>query len=226
MILPPLIWDEFHAAQVPPAAMDALWAHGWRHFGTQFFRYSLMEHEGTLQTVVPSRVELAHLVLSKSQRRVLRKNGDVALHVEPAELSDEARAMFQRHKTRFTQNVPEELSDFLSDNPSDVPCECLQLRCVLEGKCIAISFLDAGSDSVSSVYAVFEPEFASRSLGIFTMLQEMMWARSQGKKYAYPGYATLGRSHYDYKKQFSALQGYDWAGQRWMPWRELALPAS
>jgi len=37
-------------------------------------------------------------------------------------------------------------------------------------------------------------------------------------RYVYPGYATLGPSHYDYKKQFRGLEGYDWASGKWRAW--------
>ena len=188
----------------------------------EFFRYSLMEHDGGIQAVVPLRVDLAQLTLSKSQRRVLRRNADLRVEFRPAGLSSEVLAMFQRHKTRFTENVPEALTSFLSQEPATVPCECLELRCHLDGEVIAASFLDVGATAVSSVYGVFEPDHSSRSLGIFTMLTEMLWARGQGKQFAYPGYATHGSSHYDYKKQFAGLHGYDWAAAAWLPWRATA----
>jgi arginine-tRNA-protein transferase len=225
MSLPPLIWDEFRAEHVPPEGMDQLWAQGWRHFGSQFFRYSLMDHEGTLQTVTPLRVEMSQFAPTKSQRRIWRANADLIVEVGPALVTDEVNAMFHRHKARFTSNVPEELAVFLSSDPACVPCECLQVSCVLEGKCVAVSFFDKGERCISSVYAIFEPEHASRSLGIYTMLQELDWARSNGMQYAYPGYATLGSSHYDYKKQFRGLQGYDWASQEWKPWPAFAARA-
>jgi leucyl-tRNA---protein transferase len=224
MVLPPLIWDEFHAEHVAPAEMDALWASGWRHFGSHFFRYSVMQHEGMLQVVVPLRVELSQLVFSKSQRRVFRRNADVSVQIGPAEVTGEVRAMFLRHRARFSENVPDDIAVFLSGQPAHVPCECFQVRCLLDGECIAVSYFDAGADSVSSVYAVFEPAFASRSLGIFTMLQEMVWAQSRGMRFAYPGYATLGTSHYDYKKQFTGLQGYDWVTQEWRSWETMNEP--
>lgn len=225
MSLPPLIWDEFHAEQVPPEGMDALWAQGWRHFGSQFFRYSLMLHEGEVQTVVPLRVDLGQFTLSKSQRRVLRRNADLRVELVPAAITEEAEAMFQRHKGRFTDNVPEELKTFLSPEPDRVPCECLAVRCHLEGACIAMSFMDVGGSAVSSVYGIFEPEHAERSLGIYTLLREMQWAKEQGKTYAYPGYATLGSSQYDYKKQFAGLYGYEWKSGEWLPWQELEAAA-
>ena len=220
MSLPPYIWDDFHASKVPPETMDALLAQGWRHFGTHFYRYSLMAHEGEYQTVVPLRINLSKFTLSKSQRRVLRKNADVTCMFLPASISNEAQAMFQRHKRRFTDNIPEDLSVFLSSEPASVPGVCLTLRCTVADECVALSFIDVGDLSTSSVYGMFEPEHEARSLGIFTMLCEIEWAQQNGKVYAYPGYATLGSSHYDYKKQFSGLEGYHWASQEWIPWPE------
>jgi len=221
MSLPPLIWDEFHAEQVPPGGMDALWADGWRHFGPHFFRYSLMEHQGELHTVVPLRVELAGFEPTKSQRRVLRRNADLSVEIGPAVVTAEAQGIFERHKARFSENVPENLAVFLSERPAEVPCECLQMRCLLGENCVAVSYFDVGATSISSVYAVFEPEEGWRSLGIFTLLREMEWARSRGLSLAYPGYATTGSTHYDYKKQFRGLRGYDWASRSWQPWEAL-----
>jgi arginine-tRNA-protein transferase len=205
--------------------MDELWAQGWRHFGTHFFKYSVMEHQGTLQTVTPLRVDLSRFALTKSQRRVLRKNADVAFEIGTAQLSGETTELFERHKTRFTDNVPENLGVFLSADPSAIPCRCLQVRCLLDGRCVATSFFDEGEESTSSVYAVFDPAHGSRSLGIFTLLQEIFWARDHGMRFAYPGYATLGASHYDYKKQFVGLQGFEWASQSWLPWAAMSASA-
>ncbi len=36
-------------------------------------------------------------------------------------------------------------------------------------------------------------------------------------RYHYPGYAMTGPSHYDYKKQFNAMEGLDWESGEWRP---------
>ncbi|MEZ0385618.1 MAG: hypothetical protein ACAI34_01025, partial [Verrucomicrobium sp.] len=77
-MLPPLIFDSAEAAAVPPHGMDMLWAKGWRHFGRGFFRYSITEHGGRWETILPLRIDLAKCELTKSQRRVLRRNGDLS----------------------------------------------------------------------------------------------------------------------------------------------------
>ena len=215
-----VIEDAFMANRVPPELMDQLWASGWRHFGPLFFRYAVQEDElGGVDGILPLRIDLQRFEFSKSQRRVLRRNADVQVMFQPAERGAEAEALFHRHKARFTSNVPESLDSFLSTEPATVPCECQECRVTLGGELVALSFLDVGAESTSSVYGLFEPEQSPRSLGIFTMLKEIEHSRARGCLWYYPGYATRGSSAYDYKKRFSALQYLDWESGAW---RELS----
>jgi len=221
MLAPPFIWDDFVADNVPPAAMDRLWEEGWRHFGERFFRYSVMLEAGLIKTVIPLRIHLPEFEMSKSQRRVWRKNADLGCQFVPASISVETGAMFARHRERFTEDAPNSLLDFLSTEPGTVPCRCMELQCRLDDRLVAASYMDVGQDCASSVYGVFEPIFSGRSLGIYTMLNEITWTQQQGLKYLYPGYGTIEEGPYEYKKHFAALEGYDWNAGAWRPWCEI-----
>lgn len=213
----PYLYDQFTASFVPPATMDELWAAGWRHFGPRFFRYSLHfdPHTGA-QAVQPLRIDLTRFALSKSQRRVRNRNADVRWEIIPARAAEDVQGLFHTHRTRFTENVPESLFDFISaERPAAHPCECLEVRALLEGRLVAASFLDVGRESASSVYGVFDPELSRRSLGILTMLREIEYAMGRGLRHYYPGYATRGSSVYDYKKRFSGLETLDWETGNW-----------
>lgn len=63
---------------------------------------------------------------------------------------------------------------------------------------------------------MFDPEEAHRSLGTLTLLEEIRWAQDHGKRWLYPGYATVQSSAYDYKKSFRPLERFDWQGN-WVP---------
>ena len=208
--------DAFMCDAVPAEVMDALWAGGWRHFGRLFFRYDRQEAEdGTMQTITPLRIRMEQWQPTKSQRRVLRRNADLRWEMLPARLDDDLRALFERHKARFRENVPEKLENFVGDAPEAGPSDCRILR-VFEGdKLLAVSFLDMGLRAVSSVYAMFEPEAAWRSLGIFTMLLELQFAREMSFEFLYPGYATHEASVYDYKKQFIGMEWLDFESGEW-----------
>ena len=208
-----------------PALMDRLWAEGWRHFGRDFFRYSLQLSEtGGLQTIQPLRMPLSGFRPSKSQRRVLRRNADAGVRIVPAVVDAEREAMFLRHRARFVSNIPDSLRVFIPEaDPARMPCECVSVEVRVSGRLIAVSYLDVGDTAVSSVYAMFEPDEAGRSPGTFTLLTEIAWAAALGKRWLYPGYATLNSSHYDYKKSFRPLEYYDWHG-RWLPLTANAAP--
>lgn len=197
--------------------MDESWARGWRHFGTHFFRSSLQTGDQGWLAIVPLRIRLSEFKPGKSQRRVLRKNADVLCTFEPSQITGEFRGMFDIHKRRFTDNEPSDLADFLGGEPATRPCEGLMLRCELNARTVAVSFLDVGQKAMSSVYAFFDPEYSHRSLGIFTMLKEIEFAQTNGMELYYPGYATEGHSHYDYKKRFRPMEGYDWIRDVWSP---------
>lgn len=203
--------EEFYADRITPQQLDLLLAEGWRHFGTQFFRYSLGIYEDDIRRVVPLRIRLADFSLSKSQRRVLRQNWDASVEIREIDINDESIALFEKHKQRFKSGVPESIYDFVS---TPMPCEALEINVRIERRLVATSYFDVGEQTASAIYGMFDPEFSSRSLGIFTMLKEIEFANAAGKRYYYQGYSYEGPSFYDYKKRFRGTEGFDWDG-RW-----------
>lgn len=208
--MPKPINEYFFHDQLSPQAMDHLWEHGWRHFGSYFYRYSVLNE--SQQHVMPLRLRLSDFRLSQSQKRVLKKNRDLHVKFLPAFVNAEVHNLFNAHKQRFSSNVPENIYVFVSQQPALQPCECLSLCLYRELKLIAISYLDLGKTACSSVFQCFDPSESRRSLGIFMILQSIAYAQSHDKIYYYPGYAYHEASHYDYKKAFSGLTYFDWQG--------------
>lgn len=214
----PTLDDAFICDSVPAEVMDRVWEAGWRHFGRYFFRYSTQQaSDGGLQTITPLRLDLASCTFTKSQRRVLNKNADLRTEIAPAVLDGDLRALFQRHKQRFTHNIPDTLETFLGLDPARGPCECRMLRVFDGPRLIAASFFDVGQQAASSVYGIFEPECSKRSLGILTLLLEIQHCRAAGLCWLYTGYATREPSVYDYKKQFRGSEYLEWSSWAWLP---------
>jgi arginine-tRNA-protein transferase len=214
--IPPVINDVLVSIEQTPEEMDRLWRDGWRHFGPMFFRYSYTTQSGPLQTVQPLRVVLEHFAPRKTHRRLLRRNQDLRVTIQPPNLDEERHRLFELHKSRFEQNVPDSLFDFLGPYPALYPCEYLEVAAWLEGRLIAASYIDIGREGASGVYAIFDPAHSARGLGITTMLWEMTCARERGCRYYYPGYGFHEASLMDYKKQFPGTEWYDWRGH-WRP---------
>ncbi|MFN6962269.1 MAG: arginine-tRNA-protein transferase [Pyrinomonadaceae bacterium] len=203
----------FDADIVSPRQLDLLLADGWRHFGTHFFRYSFAFYDLDIRRVIPLRIRLSDFSLSKSQRRVLRKNSDLHTEIGPITITPESELLFDRHKRRFSQGVPDSIYDFLSREPARVPCEARQVAVYDDqDELVAVSYFDLGAVSASGIYAMFAPEASARGLGIFTMLKEIEFAIATGREFYYQGYSYEGSSFYDYKKRFAGTESFDWQG--------------
>jgi arginyl-tRNA--protein-N-Asp/Glu arginylyltransferase len=213
--------QHFLCLSASPQEMDEYWAKGWRHFGIVFFRYRTAVHAGNLFTVLPLRLDISRFTLTRSQRRVLAVNRDTSTRIQPTTVDKTNRALFLRHRDRFTENVPASLDNFLSPVPGSVPCRNLELCIYLGEKLLGATFLDLGESATSAVYAIFEPTERKRSLGILMMLQSIQFSRDHGYHYYYPGYAYYEPFVYDYKKRFVGLEYLDWENG-WKPYRRTA----
>jgi arginine-tRNA-protein transferase len=212
----PDINEYFYTLKVPPSAMDKLWAAGWRHFGALFFRYSRFFDGVADLTIVPLRINVNFFRLSKSQRRIIRKNQDLKLKIQRPVIDDQRKILFEHHKTRFKINPPESLDMYLGGELiHDFVCKTLEFSVWLGDRLLAASYLDIGENSTSSIYAMFDPAFSKRCLGIYTMLLEIEYSKNNGFLYYYHGYTAVEPSAYDYKKHFSALEFYDWNSGKW-----------
>ena len=217
----PLVAESRELRCVPPEEMDNLWAEGWRNFGPDFFRASLMSDGSCLKRQIPLRIKVDPFRQSRSQRRTFKRNADLKVSRGEASPGSAEQALFDLHKSRFVENVPNSLGDFLGAGPEAYPCECRQFSVYLEGQLIAVSFMALGRRSCSGIYAAFDPAFSSRRLGVYTMLAELEFAREHELEFYYIGYATIEPSCYDYKKQFSSLEYYDWEEQ-WLRGEDLS----
>jgi arginine-tRNA-protein transferase len=207
-----LLEDTFVAWEVPPHVMDGLWAAGWWHLGPTFFRRAFLEWRGRMEPLLHLRIDLERFELSRSQRRTLRRNASLRVQITAAEVDDAQREMFDRHRLRFAEGAPESLDSYLGPSPATKPVPISMFRLFNRRTLVAASYLARGTDSVASLYGIFEPDEARRRLGICTMLLEIEHARREGYRYYYPGYALVEASCLDYKKQFHGLEAYEWNG--------------
>ncbi len=211
--------------RIPPQALDGLLADGWRHFGSFFFRDIFNIYEGRLVRVLPLRIVLDRFALAKDQRRILKKNSDLIIEFGPLKIDDQQLEIFEKHKQRFDKNPPESLYTYFETVDSEcVPSLIWQCSVFLENalgkKLIAVSYFDLAQASLSSIFAIFDPDYQDRSLGTFTLLMEILFAQENQKIYVYTGYAYQAPSHYEYKKRFKGTEFYDYISS-WHPLEEI-----
>jgi leucyl-tRNA---protein transferase len=169
---------------------------------------------------IPLRVPVESFMLTKSQRRVLRRNGDVVVQVGAPEATREKWELYENYQREWHQKPTRDSEDvmefvaFLYRSPVDsVEFEYRDRW----GKLLGVGICDWCPASLSSVYFYFDPREARRSLGTFSVLYEIQCARERGLKYWYAGYWIKQCPTMAYKARFQPCEILGTDGI----WREL-----
>lgn len=184
--------------KMDPDAYLALMSIGWRRSGCLFYRPACRG----CRECIPIRVPVQLFRLSRSQRRVWRRNQNVEVTVAPPECTDEKHALYvrflnERHHGEMSDNR-EDMEDFLYASPVNTLEFCYRLG----GELIGVGVVDIFDTASSTVYFFFDPSHDRRSLGTFSLLWELDWAKRQGLRYHYLGYTIRGLSSMSYKMRF------------------------
>lgn len=168
----------------------------------------------------PIRVPVATFKPSRSQRRVLKKNRDVALEVGPPEPTEEKLDLHNRFVAdRFDRGdagFPDLETYAEVFGPSPVTTREMRFR--LGGRLVGLGLVDALPDVVSSVYFFFDPAESRRSLGTYSAIQEIELARATGRSYLYLGYFIAGCREMSYKTRFRPCELLEPDGE-WRPYQ-------
>lgn len=206
--------EYFFATHLNKHEIDLFLSSGWRKFGAYFFRPNCP----TCSSCLPLRVPVDTFSLNKKQRKVLRKNQDLQIEIEPLEFKQEYYDLFKNHsEMRFDQKDKEIGSAKEFEDTFFVPsCPSFMMTYKLKNKLIAWGILDFGNDSLSSVYFVFDPKEEKRSLGHLGALKEIEYAREHGIKHYYLGYYVPGNKSMEYKSKYSPHEIYNWNTKLWV----------
>ncbi len=206
--------------QLPPEVFDAALASGERRTGRMLYRTRCP----ACSACEALRVPVARFRPTDSQRRAWRRNeGQVTLEMGKPELSWEHLELYNRHKIErglATRDEPlgaQGYRNWLVDTCADTR----EVRYLVGGKLIAVSILDFGHKSVSSVYHYFDPDESKRSMGVYSVLKEIELCALAGIDWYYLGFFVKACSHLAYKATY-------WPHQRRVGgvWHEFAGPAA
>jgi arginine-tRNA-protein transferase len=153
----------------------------------------------------------------KSQRRLRRRNADLALAFGRPTLTDEkhdlyVRYLAARHDGKMSADR-QELEDFLYRSPTDTLEVCYRDP---TGRLLGAGLCDLTPVALSSVYFFFDPDEVRRGLGIFSALVEIDLAGRLGLAWYYPGFWVRSCPKMAYKTAFRPCELLGTDGQ-WRP---------
>ncbi len=188
-------------------------ARGFRRSGDIVYR----PHCRGCQACVAVRIPVDAFRPDRSQRRCLARNADVDVRIVPAERTDEQFALYRRYlEARHAGGGMDDHGTFEFDQflvGAWARGRFMELREHGSHRLLAVAVTDlVGEEALSAVYTFFEPTLPERSLGTLAVLQQLAWARRDGRTHLYLGYWIEGHRKMDYKRRFRPLEAFDGRG--------------
>jgi arginine-tRNA-protein transferase len=189
---------------------------GWRRFGLSLFRPRCP----SCQACRSLRVLVDRFRPNRSQERVRKLNeGAVRLRIgtpsvttAKLELYDGYHA-FQSDAKAWPVHPPKDVDSYVEtfvDNP--FPTE--EWTYYLDGRLVAVSYVDALPEALSAMYCFYDPNHRDRSLGTWNILCMIAEATRRRIPHVYLGYYVAGCQSMEYKSRFVPNQILDENG-RW-----------
>lgn len=215
----------FESDEIEQEELDFLLKYNWRHFGPHFFKHDC----DYCNSCINVRININKFLISKSQKRLIRKNTDLLAktfftrakpeNIELLNSWQENRTEQRKWKKVFWYTDLFEKSFILNDSISR------ELGLFNpEGKLIAKTFYDITSNSLNMLYSCYDPEYQKRRLGIYLILACLNLVRSSNKKYLYLGHWNHRVLSLQYKKNFSGLECFDEDLNEWIDFKNYNGP--
>lgn len=182
--------------------LDARLSLGERRQGRLVYRTAC----ATCRACEAIRIPVADYVLSKTQRRVLRR-GKRLIETEIGAIdSDAARTrLYNVHKGERGLRQPD-------DEPlsvaaygavlADTCCESFEVRYRVGGELMGVAIVDRGERALSAVYCYYDPAYAALSPGVYSILYQLELCKRWGLPHLYLGLTVHGCDAMTYKRTY------------------------
>jgi leucyl-tRNA---protein transferase len=173
----------------------------------------------TCSACVSVRIVVDEFDLSRTQRRIIRRNTDLIRSDVPAEATREQFALLRtyldsRHSGGGMSDMG--LFDYVAMvEETPVETHLAEFRAPTadgsRGALVACALTDVLRDGLSMVYSFYHPGEVARSLGTHMILDHVRAAKARNLPYVYLGYWVRGSDKMDYKARFQPLEalGHD-----------------
>lgn len=197
---------------------DALSKQGFRRSQNVLYRPSCAECSACLS----ARIRVADFEPNRTQRRILRRAGDIRRNATSPWATEDQFALFRRyldHRHADGGMADMDIFEFAA-MIEETPIKSRVIEYSRppgageRGRPLAaVCLTDVFDDGLSMVYSFYDPDLQHLSLGTHVILDHVAIAREAGLPYVYLGYWVPGSRKMGYKANFAALEIYK--GGRW-----------
>lgn len=189
---------------------EALIERGWRRFGNMFFRPICR----TCTACESVKIDAMNYHFSKSARRIMKKCKEFKIHIQHPTMSKQHLDIFERyhqhmHQKRGWEQQPINARNYYMSfvhGYNDFGYEILYFD---GDKLIAVDLIDILPNGISSIYFYYDPDYASYSLGKYSLYKQIRLAQKKGLEWIYLGYYVEECQSLAYKKEYEPLYTLD-----------------
>lgn len=164
----------------------------------------------------PIRIEASRFAPKRRHKRALKRNADLEMRVGEAKITPQSLDLYKRyiaHKHRQGNMYPasaEQFEKFLLSEWGNT--HFLEFRLTTDegdskaGDLVAVAVTDQIDGALLAVYTFYDPNHASRSLGMYCILKQIEQAQTEDMTYLYLGYWVQQSKKMDYKASYKPHQ--------------------
>jgi arginine-tRNA-protein transferase len=199
-----------YVSHASKAFTTAVIARGWRRFGKYFF-HPICNGCNACKNI---RIDVRNYHYTKSQKKAIKRNADTKIIVQKPTLTQAHLDLYNKYH-HFKQdkdgwkhrNISQrEYHENFVDGAHDFGKEVLYIK---DDKLIGVDLIDVLDDGISSIYFYYDPEYASLSLGTYSLLYQIQLAHILELPWIYLGYWVDGCKAFAYKPKFQPQEILD-----------------
>jgi arginine-tRNA-protein transferase len=183
---------------------------GWRRFGNYYF-YPICRDCNACKSL---RIDVENFRLSKSQKRVIKKNRETKVHLQEPKWRQSHIKLYNKYhkwkflkdKWKFNEITGIDYYENFVEGAYDFGKEVVFSK---DDKLIGVDLIDILEDGISAIYFFYDPDYAHLSLGTYSLLYQIYLAKEMGLKYIYLGYWVDGCKAFAYKPRFKPQEILD-----------------
>ncbi len=181
--------------------------HGWRRFGKMHF----VPECSSCTKCISMRIDAMNYKFSKSEKRVIAKNKDTKLFIQPPSISIAHLELYDKyHKVMsdkkdwpYHQITPDEYIRSYVQGKEKYAKEFLYFK---DDKLIAVALVDILPKSISAIYCFYDHDYQDLSIGKFSILAQIKIAKELNIPYIYLGYWIKDHYSMGYKVSYQPFE--------------------
>lgn len=214
--------EKRYPENLSPEELDIYLANGWYRMGQSVFTTHFLCFHQNFYSALWVRLSLKDYQFSKSLRKLVRKNYSAfEIKFQPAEITAEKEILYQKYKNKFPGQLAPTLEDSLHEGFDGDIFNTYETLVYDGDKLIAFSFFDLGDKAAASILGVYDHDYGKYSLGLFTVILEIIFCINNDFEFFYPGYVVPGNSRFDYKLRIGDVDYYQLKTNKWVNYQGL-----